>query len=537
MNHFAEPRRRFRLVRVAFAANLTFALGIALDCRHLTVAAQTATHRSVAGAARLVGQGRFDTAERQLWDVLAQEPENTGAISLLGNIRVRQERFSEAEALFKRALVIDPKLTAGYRNLGRLYELQERREDAKSAYQTVLKLNPGDIEANIALGGLYSQSGEFEKSLAILNGIPAGKRPPSVLPLLAVDYFALHQPDKVVPLVHLARGGAISDPAILPRFARVLLDNGYVDDAEHLLQSQTPAHRTDSDYLLAWARVQEHQDNVEAARRTLAQAARFYPALFDAPFQSARLASQLKDYRQEVSWLEKALQIKPDESEALRHLALAQMRVGEAASAVATAKRLYELRPSDPDVMYLLISTLANHSEWHEARPVAARLVATRNDSTSHVALAMTLLNDGDIEGAAAQVDEALRQNPKDSEAHYYRGVIDRQKGNLNGALQELQLVTESNPQHGLAQAELGIVTMQLGRLDQARTAFESAVSIHPEVPENHYQLGLVYGRLGMAEKARAQMAEFQKLKDEADRRRSTGTKANAQPAGEKPSF
>lgn len=526
MNHFAEYRVHSRIVRCVFVANLTFVLGTAIGCGPFSAAAaQTVIHGNVAGAARLVKQGRFDAAERQLWDVLAQEPENTGAINLLGNIRVRQERFSEAEALFKRAITIDPKLIDGYRNLGGLYELQERREDAKSLYEMVLKLNPGDLQAKIALGNLYSQSGEFEESLAMISGIPDGKRPLSVLPLLAVDYFALHQPDKVAPLVQLARGAAIFDPAVVPRFARALVDNGYVDDAEHLLLSQTPAHRTDADYLLAWARIQEHQGNMEGARRALAEAAKLHPALFDAPFQSARLASQLKEYRQEVSWLEKALQIKPDEPEALRHLALAQMRVGEAAKAVSTAKRLYELLPGDPDVMYLLISTLANHSEWHEARPVAAKLLAARNDSTSHVALGMTLLNDGDIEGAAAQVDEALRQNPKDPEAHYYRGVIARQKGDLDGALQELQLVVASNPQHGLAQTELGIVTMQLGRLDQARAAFESAVSIHPEVPENHYQLGLVYGRLGMADKARAEMEEFQKLKDAAIRDRAKGAK------------
>src|SRR5882757_2530356 len=56
----------------------------------------------------LVDRGQVDAAEKQLWEIVVREPENTTAINLLGVIRTRQKRFPEAEALFKRVLAIAP---------------------------------------------------------------------------------------------------------------------------------------------------------------------------------------------------------------------------------------------------------------------------------------------------------------------------------------------------------------------------------------------------------------------------------------------
>lgn len=53
---------------------------------------------------RLVERGQIDVAEKQVWDIVSNEPENTAGIDLLGVIRTKQKRLPEAEALFKRAI-------------------------------------------------------------------------------------------------------------------------------------------------------------------------------------------------------------------------------------------------------------------------------------------------------------------------------------------------------------------------------------------------------------------------------------------------
>jgi tetratricopeptide (TPR) repeat protein len=454
----------------------------------------------------LVDRGQVEAAEKQLWEIVEHEPENAPAINLLGTIRIQQRRFPEAESLFKRVLTITPEFAAAYRNLGQVYVLQERRDDAKTSYLKANQLEPHDVTTSLALGTLYKETNEFERSVEIISSIPASVRPSSALAILAYDYFALKQPDKVAALTPLVQRAAASDPSVIPQFARVLVENGFVDDADDLLKAASERQKLTPEYLLVLARVQEGQGQLALAQRTVGRVAKLDPNSFDAVFQSARLASQAKDYKKEAGLLDRALEIQPDHLEALRHVVLARMRSGDAAKAVLAARQLYSIRPEDPDALSLLGAALANRQEWHDARPIMEKLVSVRDDASSRVMLGMTLMNDGDIEGASRQIEYALRQNPNELEARYYKGVIARQHGDLPGAIKEMEAVVSANPQHALAQAELG------------------ALAVRPDVPESHYQLGLAYGRLGFQDKARAQMAEFQRLRNASDRAKANGT-------------
>jgi tetratricopeptide (TPR) repeat protein len=511
------------------------AAAIAVPATAFAVPQATTGSQSLKRIQYLIDHGQIDDAEKQLWEMITREPENAPAINLLAEIRVRQKRFPEAEALFKRVLALKPDFVPANRSLGQLYALQGRREDAKAAYQKALELEPRDAKTALALGTLYEQTKEFERSIETINSIPAGLRPPAALPVLASDYFALKQPDKVAALTPLLRRGAASDPSVVPRFARVLVDNGFVEDAQELLQAAAPHEKVTTEYLMVLARVQEAQGDVALAGRTLARVTKVDPHSFDALFQSARLASQMKEYKKEAALLDKALEIQPDDLEALRHLVLALMRSGDAVKAVAAARQLYSLKPADADTLYLLGAALANHAEWHDARPIMEKLVSARDDATAHVMLGMTLMNDGDIEGASQQIERALQQNANEIEAHYYKGVIARQRGDLPGAIKEMEIVVRANPKHALGQAELGTLALQTGDLERARQAFEQAVAISPEVAENHYQLGLAYSRLGLPDKARVQMAEFQKLKNAADHAKANRATSGDPAAENKP--
>src|SRR5712691_5932223 len=68
--------------------------------------AQTASRSSIS---RLITQDRLDDAEKQLWSVLSQQPDQVWALDLMAEIRMRQKRTPEAEALLRRALSLDPK--------------------------------------------------------------------------------------------------------------------------------------------------------------------------------------------------------------------------------------------------------------------------------------------------------------------------------------------------------------------------------------------------------------------------------------------
>src|SRR5206468_7874943 len=70
---------------------------------------------------RLIAQNQLDDAEKQLWNILTQQPDQVWALDLMAEIRMRQKRTPEAEALLRRALSLDPKDVQAYRGLGKLY--------------------------------------------------------------------------------------------------------------------------------------------------------------------------------------------------------------------------------------------------------------------------------------------------------------------------------------------------------------------------------------------------------------------------------
>src|SRR5258705_544438 len=73
---------------------------IAIFAAASTPTAGTTRPLSMKQLQSLVDRGELDAAEKQLWEIVVREPQNTPAITLLGVIRARQKRFLEAEALF-----------------------------------------------------------------------------------------------------------------------------------------------------------------------------------------------------------------------------------------------------------------------------------------------------------------------------------------------------------------------------------------------------------------------------------------------------
>ena len=199
--------------------------------------AQSTSRSSIS---RLIAQNRLDEAEKQLWSVLSQQPDQGWALDLMAEIRMRQKRTSEAEALFRRALTLGPKDVQAYRGLGKLYSSLGNSPQAIDSYSHVAAIAPADMAANVELAVLYQEAGQYKESIAAAQRVPAASRPPPMLPVLAADYFAIGDGDKVTPLIPSVLLHANSAPGVLRDFVTVLLRNGYLEDAAHLMDIAKP---------------------------------------------------------------------------------------------------------------------------------------------------------------------------------------------------------------------------------------------------------------------------------------------------------
>jgi len=492
---------------------------------NLPACAQAAQVSPSTQIGRLIRQNHLDDAEKQLWDTLGGHPDQAWALRLLGTIRMRQNRPAEAEALFQRALKLNPHDLEACRGMAEAFTAQSQRDKAIAGYSQCVSFAPADVNSNAALTRLYEQAGNFSESLRAAQQIPEASRPPELLPVMASDYFGLKDADKIGPLIGAVLRHKTTNLAAVLEFDAVLVRNGYLGDAENLLEAAKPANPS-ADFLRAKSRVREAQGRRKEARALLAQALTLKPGSFDLLFDSARVAAEDNQWEDTVKFLRQADKVQPDRPEVLLKLALALLKTRRRDAAVAVAHQLVALQPDDPTNEYLLASALVSTDLFEQADPIARKLVQKRpDDANNRLLLGTVLFNTGDIEGARESFERCLALDPKIQDARYYLAQIAERQGDLNAAREHLEQLVAANPDHPGGQAELGMLQLRLGNVNEARTALEKAIVLRPEASQSHYQLGLVYGRLGLQEQARVQMATYEKLRQAEDdlRRREAG--------------
>jgi tetratricopeptide (TPR) repeat protein len=130
--------------------------------------------------------------------------------------------------------------------------------------------------------------------------------------------------------------------------------------------------------------------------------------------------------------------------------------------------------------------------EWHRR---AIRLAP--GYAKAHADLGATLAQLGDLAGARAALDEALRLDPAYVAAMANRGNVRSEQGDT-GALDDYDRAIAMKPQAAGLHSMRGKYRLRRGGdLVAAAADFERAVALDPEAPEGHSGLGLAAGGRG----------------------------------------
>jgi tetratricopeptide (TPR) repeat protein len=105
----------------------------------------------------------------------------------------------------------------------------------------------------------------------------------------------------------------------------------------------------------------------------------------------------------------------------------------------------------------------------------------------------------GDLDGAMADYNQAVKFNPKYSNAYNNRGNVKLTKGDLNGALADYNQAIKSNPKSALAYNNLGNVKLRMGDLNGALADLNQAIEHNP-------QYGLAYRNRGNAKQKKGDL-------------------------------
>lgn len=138
--------------------------------------------------------------------------------------------------------------------------------------------------------------------------------------------------------------------------------------------------------------------------------------------------------------------------------------------------------------------TYARNFDWHDERSLWTSAVSVVPDSAkAHYNLGTALLDTpGELPGAIAQFETALRINPGYADAHNNLGkALAQTPGRLPDAISQFETAIRLDPGSAEAHENLGSALVHIpGHLTDAIAQFEAALRIDPDFAEAHGNLG-----------------------------------------------
>ncbi|MFO0556538.1 MAG: tetratricopeptide repeat protein [Polyangiales bacterium] len=111
-------------------------------------------------------------------------------------------------------------------------------------------------------------------------------------------------------------------------------------------------------------------------------------------------------------------------------------------------------------------------------------------------------LQQGNLDEAQRQFEQASRLNAQDARPSFYLGEIARRREQWPAAEAHFRAAIQRNARMAEAHASLGAVLRELDRGADAQRSFEAALRIDPQLGEAHYGLALCLEDAGQRERA-----------------------------------
>ncbi len=202
-------------------------------------------------AQMLVGQSRFDMADKELRQVLMSEPDNSTALGLLAVCLVKQEKYDEAKQAAETATQLSP--DQPYPHYARAIVLDQcnRLDEAVEAVGMAISLNPYESNFRALLASLRFQQKRWRDALeAAEEGLSFDPEHVACINLRAQAQVKLGRKDLATESIASALQHDPDDPYSHANLGWALMEQGDIERALHHFRE---ALRLDPQ--LEWARI------------------------------------------------------------------------------------------------------------------------------------------------------------------------------------------------------------------------------------------------------------------------------------------
>jgi tetratricopeptide (TPR) repeat protein len=314
------------------------------------------------------------------------------------------------------------------------------------------------------------------------------------------------------------------------------------DQYTKCIRSTPPKYET----LSNMGTVQSHLGQMENAIKSYQQALALAPDNPKVEFNLAVTFIKAGNYNAAVDHLSKLRESAPDiRNEEL--LAFCYFHLGRYSLAARAGERVEAVQPGDPANALILGSAYSRLGQYDKALPLITLALKAAGSAEGHLIMGQTLLGLrqyhpameelsqasklqpdlpgihsalgiadvglGDSEGAAAEFNKALNQDPHDYQANYYLGRLKRLDGDTEAAKKYLATANELRPGSAEVLFEVAAIAVTAHHYADAEPLLLKVIQQEPEHGEAHFLLAECYQKSGRSDAAKREREIFEKLR------------------------
>ena len=417
----------------------------------------------VAGAEQYFEEENLIKAELEAKNALQIEPKNADARYVLARIAGAKNDFNAMAQNLRIAIESRPDFLDARARLGTLYAQAGAFELAEEQLVELENLFPEHPETNLLRARLLANKGELEQAAIELNSA-INKEPDNIVAMgLLASLLSTTNMDEALVVVDEAIAKNEENIELQLLKIDILTRAGRSEAAEAAYRSLIDLFPDESNYRFLLAKFLADQGETEAVGDVLMAAIESDPDNQEAKLMLVRFVAATQGVEEAVPLLQDFVEQDPGVTELRMVLADQYLSDGDAESAKAE------------------FQTIADA----EGNSDVALTAKTR--------IAGIDISAGEIDSAAATVEEVLAMDPLNANANYLRGMLSFMDSNLKRAVSDLRSALREDPDNYRAQWLLARTHAKAGDLLLAEDAYLTLLQNSPiNVPASLEYAGLL---------------------------------------------
>ncbi|MGO9022481.1 MAG: tetratricopeptide repeat protein [Syntrophobacteraceae bacterium] len=386
------------------------------------------------------------------------------------------------------------------------YHRQGMTEKAQQVLEAILSKEPAEVEATLALVGVFESKGDSAAALGrIETALKLSIKPAEREKLLLTKASIIADKGDKSAAVEicgevLKQDQGNADAHLL--FGRLLLDGGNYEEAEIHLQQAASARPEDAQATILLARSQFFNKKDSLAADTVNNAIRANPANNDLRLEYIRILLAKGDQDQAIKVLDQGLETQPENLVLLRTRGKVLASQSQFAKAEQDFHQMVKLAPDSAAGYIELGQLMLAQSKSDKAVDWLKRALSAQNGWENAIpVLVAAYVEKGDYKNGMALVESEAAKRQASPLAFYSIGKIHAQHQNLTEAEKAFAKAIQLAPEWSDPHRAMAVVFSAQGKADSAIVEMEKMYSTNSS-PSNAISLAMLYEAKGRVDDA-----------------------------------